>query len=149
MPKVLTTTATILWPHGGKGTTTPTTPYVDAQGGIVTTEGDLGVLSCVFIVPCVGYTLKSMGLNASTIAGKKVILSTDFQQSQTGLPLTITETTSLIDDSTPAPLPAGASSAPLAPELLDVAPPVVAAVPPTVPFVTTTMLPPTAAVTFS
>jgi len=149
MPKVLTTTATILCPHGGKGTTTPTTPYVDAQGGIVTTEGDLGVLSCVFIVPCVGYTLKSMGLNASTIAGKKVILSTDFQQSQTGLPLTITETTSLIDDSTPAPLPAGASSAPLAPELLDVAPPVVAAVPPTVPFVTTTMLPPTAAVTFS
>lgn len=148
MPKVLTTSATITCPHGGTGTTTPSTPYVDAQG-TVTCEGDVGVLSCVFTMPCVGYTLKSMGLNATTIAGKKVILSTDLQQSQTGLPLSIVETTTLVDDSTPSPLPDGASSAPLAPELLDVAPPVIAGVPPSVPFVTSTMQPASAPVTFT
>jgi hypothetical protein len=141
--------ATVTCPHGGVGTTTPAVPYADAQGGVVTVEGDVGVLSCVFIVPCVGYTLSSMGLNASTIGGKKVILATDFQKSITGLPLTIVETTSVIDDSTPAPLPAGASSQALAPEMLDIAPPVVIAAPPTVPFVTSTMLPPTAAITFT
>jgi hypothetical protein len=149
MPQVLTTTATILCPHGGKGTTTPATPYVDAQGGYVAAEGDVGVLSCVFIVPCVSYTLKSMGLNASTIAGKRIILATDFQQSATGMPLSIVETTSVVDDSTPAPLPAGASSASLAPELLDVAPPVVVAVPPTMPFVSSTMQPATAPIAFT
>lgn len=149
MPQVLTTTAVITCPHGGLGTTTPATPYVDSQGGIVTCENDVGVLACVFIVPCVGYTLSSMGLNASTIAGKKVILVTDFQKSVTGLPLTLVETTMTIDDSTPAPLPAGASSAALAPEMLDIAPPVVVAVPPAIPFVSSTMLPPTALITFT
>lgn len=149
MPQVLTTTATITCPHAGVGTTTPATPYVNAQGGFVACEGDVGVLSCAFIVPCVGYTLASMGLNASLIAGRKVILATDFQKSVTGLPLSVVETTTVIDDSTPAPLPAGASSAPLAPELLDVAPPVVAAVPPAVAFSTTTLQPATAAVVFT
>ena len=149
MPQVLTTTAVITCPHGGLGTTTPATPYVDSQGGIVTCENDVGVLACVFIVPCVGYTLSSMGLNASTIAGKKVILVTDFQKSVTGLPLTLVETTMTIDDSTPAPLPAGASSAALAPEMLDIAPPVVVAMPPAIPFVSSTMLPPTALITFT
>ena len=149
MSQVLTTTATILCPHMGKGTTTPATPYVDAQGGYVTCEGDVGVLSCVFVPPCVGYTLKSMGLNASEIAGHKVILATDFQQSNTGLPLSIVETTMVYDDSTPAPLPPGASSATLAPELLDLAPPVVVAVPPSVPFVMSTMMPAAASVVFT
>lgn len=149
MPQVLTTTATILCPHTGKGTTTPATPYVDAQGGYVLCEGDVGVLSCPFTPPCVGYTLKSMGLNATEIAGRKIILATDFQQSVTGLPLNIVETTMVYDDSTPAPLPAGATSAPLAPELLDLAPPVVVAVPPTVPFVTSTMMPAAASIVFT
>jgi hypothetical protein len=149
MPKVLTTTATIQCPHGFPGTTTPSTPYVNVQGGYVTVEGDVGTLSCTFNPPCVGYTLASMGLNASSIGGRKVILSTDFQKTVTGLPLSIVETTTMIDDSTPAALPAGAASAPLAPELLDTAPPVVVAVPPSVPFVTTTMLPPSAPVVFT
>lgn len=143
MPRVLTTNATIMCPHGGKGTTMVTTPYADAQG-LVAAEGDPGTLSCVFTVPCVGYTLASMGLNASYIAGRRVILETDFQKSFTGLPLTISETTNLIDESTPAPLPAGATSAPLAPELLDLAPPVVTAAPSAVTFVSTAT-PPTPA----
>jgi hypothetical protein len=149
MPQVLTTTATITCPHAGVGTTTPATPYVSAQDGVVTTEGDAGVLSCVFIVPCIGYTLSSMGLNASTIGGRKVILATDFQKSVTGLPLTIVETTTVIDDSTLAPLPPGASSQTLTPEMLDVAPPVVVAAPPVVPFVVSTMLPVTAVISFT
>jgi hypothetical protein len=149
MAQVLTTTATITCPHGGAGTTTPATPYINAQGGFVTTEGDVGVLACPFIVPCVGYTLASMGLNASTIGGKKVILATDFQKSVTGLPLAIVETTKVIDDSTPAPLPPGASSQTPAPELLDLTPPVIVAAPPAVPFTVSTMLPPTAAITFT
>jgi len=149
MPQVLTTTATITCPHGGIGTTTPATPYVNAQGGFVTSEGDVGVLSCPFIVPCVGYTLASMGLNASTIGGRKVILATDFQKSVTGLPLAIVETTAVIDDSTPTPLPPEASSQTASPELLDCAPPAVVAAPFAVPFTVTTMLPPMAAITFT
>ena len=50
------------------------------------------------------------------------------------MPLTIVEAHSTYDDGTPAALPAGAASAPLAPELLDVAPPVVAVVPPSAVF---------------
>jgi len=149
MPQVLTTTATITCPHGGLGTTTPATPYVDAQGGIVTCEGDVGVLSCGFVVPCTSYVLASMGLNASSIAGRPVILATDFQKSLTGLPLSIAETTVVIDDSTPAPLPPGASSAPLAPELLNVAPPVVVAAPDSVAFTLSVMQPATAMIVFT
>src|SRR5262245_15559428 len=85
MPRVLTTNAIITCPHGGLGTTTPVTPLWQAQGGLVAAAGDPGVLSCVFIVPCVGYTLRSMGLNATTVAGRAAILATDFQQSLTGL----------------------------------------------------------------
>ena len=149
MPKVLTTNATITCPHGGTGTTVPSTPYASADGGTVTCEGDVGTLTCTFVVPCVGYTLASMGLNASTVAGRRVILSTDVQRSITGLPLTISETTHFVDDSTPAPLPDGASSAPLEPELLDTVAPLVVAAPPSVPFTMSTMLPPSAPVAFS
>ena len=149
MPQVLTTTATVQCPHMFPGTTTVATPYVVAEGGIVACEGDTGVLACTFLVPCVGYTLKSMRLNASSIAGKQVILATDVQQTQTGLPLLITETTKMIDDSTPAPLPAGASSAPLAPELLDMVKPIVTAAPPTLAFTLSTMQPAMATLSFT
>ena len=149
MPQVLTTTATIMCPHSGPGTTTPVTQYVVSQSGVVTCEGDPGTLGCTFVVPCVGYTLQSMGLNASTIDGKKVILATDVQKTVTGLPLIITETTTTIDDSTPAPLPTGASSAPLAPELLDMAPPVVTVAPPALAFTVSTMMPVTASLVFT
>lgn len=149
MPQVLTTTATITCPHGGTGTTTPASQDVQSGTGIVTVEGDVGTLSCPFTVPCASYTLASMGLNATTIGGKKVILATDIQKSVTGLPLVIVETTTTIDDSTPSPLPDGASSQELAPEMLDLVPPVVIAVPPAVPFTITVMQPATAPITFT
>lgn len=149
MPQVLTTTATIMCPHGGIGTTVPATPWMNVQGGVVTAEGDFGTLSCPFVVPCTGYTLASMGLNATVMGGRKVVLATDFQKSVTGLPLRVVETTTLVDDSTPAALPEGASSQPVAPEMLDLVPPVVVAVPPALPFVTLTMLPPSGVITFT
>lgn len=149
MPQVLTTNAVITCPHGGLGTTVPTAPLWSVQGGTVCAEGDAGTLSCVFIVPCVGYTLRSMGLNATTIAGRKAILATDFQQTITGLPLTIVETNTTFDNSTPAPIPAGQSAPPLSAELSDNTKPVVVAAPPVVPFVTSTMMPASAPVAFT
>jgi len=151
MPQVLTTNAIVTCPHGGLGTTRPATPIWQAQGGLVAGEGDVGVLSCVFIVPCVGYTLRSMGLNATTMAGRKVILTTDFQQSITGLPLSIVETHMTFDNSTPVPLPAGAASGTIAPELLEVAPPMVAVVPPVAALTSAPPppKPPTATLTFT
>lgn len=149
MPQVLTTNAVITCPHGGVGTTVPTSPLWLVQGGVVCAEADAGTLSCVFIVPCVGYTLKSMGLNSTKIAGRKAILATDFQQTVTGLPLTIVETHTTFDNSTPAPIPAGQNAPPLSAELSDHTKPVVVAAPPAVPFVTATMLPATAPVVFT
>jgi len=149
MPQVMTTNAIVLCPHGGKGTTIPVMPLWSVNGGVVTREGDSGVLSCPFLTPCVGYTLRSMGLNASKIAGAAAILVTDFNQSFTGLPLTITETHTTFDNSTPAPIPPGSAAPPLAAELLDETPPVVTAAPPVLAFNLTTQLPPTALVTFT
>src|ERR1700761_2036862 len=104
MPLVLTTNAVVMCPHVGPGTTTPLTPIWTVNSGFVTAEGDTGVLACPFILcPCVGYTLKSMNLNATQIEGRQVILVTDFQQSFTGLPLTIQDFHTTSDDSTPAP----------------------------------------------
>jgi hypothetical protein len=130
MPQVLTTNAIITCPHGGVGTTTPSDPKWSVNGGFVLLENDIGVLSCVFIVPCVGYTLRSMGLNASKIGQRKVVLVTDFNQSVTGLPLTMLETHQVIDNSTPAPIPAGQSAPPLSAALADAIKPVVTVAPP-------------------
>jgi hypothetical protein len=126
MPQILTTTAQIFCPHSGKGTTTPSTQKWVINSGFVSVENDVGVLSCPFApLPCVGYQLRSMGLNASQIDGRKVILVTDFNQTFTGLPLLITESHNVVDDSTPAPIPPGQSAPPLSPELADAVPPVV------------------------
>jgi hypothetical protein len=129
VPQVLTTNAIIVCPHGGRGTTTPSDPKWSVNGGKVLLEGDRGVLSCVFLPPCVGYTLTSMGLNATQIEGRKVILVTDFNHSDTGLPLLMAELHTTFDNSTPAPLPAGQPPPPLPPALLDVTPPVVSVLP--------------------
>ena len=113
MPQVLTTNATIMCPHGGLGSTVPAIPKWQINGGTVAVEGDSGTLSCPFgLFPCTGYQLRSMGLNASEIDGRKVILVTDFNQSLTGLPLVMTEFHQTFDDSTPAAdpdRPAGAA----------------------------------------
>ena len=165
MPQVLTTNAQILCPHGGKGVSTPTMPVWSVNGGYVLLEGDPGVLSCPFIVPCGGYTLRSMGLNATTINGRKVILVTDFNQTFTGLPLAMIETHPVQDNTSPAPLPSAPSTSggssgspdssgnieepPLPPELMDMVKPIVIVAPPVLAFNSTTMLPPTAMATFT
>jgi hypothetical protein len=134
MPLVLTTNALITCPHGGVGTTIPLSPKWTVNGGFVTADGDSGTLTCVFIPPCVGYTLKSMGLNATTIDGKNAMLVTDFVQSISGVPLQIQDFHTTSDDSTPAPIPSGQSAPPPTPALADLAAPVAVAAPPTMPF---------------
>lgn len=126
MPQVLTTNAIILCPHGGKGTTIPLHPKWTVNNGYASVEGDTGVLACPFLpLPCVGYTLQSMGLNATQIDGQKVILVTDFNQTVTGLPLVMAEFHQTFDESTPAPLPSGQPAPATPPELSDFAAPIV------------------------
>jgi hypothetical protein len=90
-----------------------------------------------------------MGLNTTTINGRQAILVTDFQQSFTGLPLTLVETHTTIDNSTPAPIPPNQSAPPLSPAMADDTPPTVVAVPSVAPFVTSTMQPATVPITFT
>jgi hypothetical protein len=150
MPQALTTMATITCPHGGLGTTLSPPLVIADNGGIVAAEGDTGTLACPFVLlPCVGYTLRSLGLNATTILGRRLILTTDFQTSFTGLPLQIVETTNVIDDSSPAPLPADGSPPPADPALLDFAPPVVTAAPPAAAFNLATQQPASLPILFS
>ncbi|MGB8768185.1 MAG: hypothetical protein WCC92_01115 [Candidatus Korobacteraceae bacterium] len=143
MPQVLTTNAVILCPHGGKGTTTPLHPKWQINGGYVSVENDPGVLACPFLLlPCVGYQLRSMGLNATQIDSQKVILVTDFNQTLTGLPLTMVETHQTFDESTVAGIPAGQSAPPPSPELADLAPPVITPPMQAIPFsISTTTVP--------
>jgi hypothetical protein len=150
MPQVLTTNASILCPHGGKGTATPTNPIWSVNGGFVLLENDMGVLACPFLLyPCVGYQLKSMGLNATQVGNRRVVLVTDFNQTLTGLPLLMTEFHTTIDDSSPASIPPGQPAPPLSPELTDVVAPVVVAAPGALAFNSTTMQPVTLAATFT
>jgi hypothetical protein len=126
MPQILTTNATIFCPHGGKGTTIPSAPKWQINGGYVAVEGDMGVLACLFApLPCASYQLQSMGLNATQIDGRKVILVTDFNQSLTRLPLTMMETHQVFDESTPTPIPTGQPPPPLTEEMADLTPPIV------------------------
>ncbi|HYT56329.1 MAG TPA: hypothetical protein VEQ38_16610 [Verrucomicrobiae bacterium] len=143
MPHVLTTNAAIFCPHGGKGTTTPGVPKWQINGGYVAVEGDTGVLSCSFaLLPCVGYQLRSMGLNATQIDGRKVILATDFNQSFTGLPLVMTEFHQTFDESTPVPIPTGQPPPQPTEEMADLSRPVVAPPLQTIPFsISTTPVP--------
>lgn len=131
MPQVLTTNALIMCPHGGRGTTVPPNPKWSVNNGVVSVEGDPGTLTCPFLpLPCVGYTLQSMGLNATQIDGRNVILVTDFNQTFTGLPLVMADFHQTFDESTPAPLPQGQPAPPTSPELADfAAPKVIASIP--------------------
>ncbi len=141
MPRIMTTKASVFCPHGGAGTSIPAMPIWSIEDGIALREGDTGRLSCTFTVPCGGYVLRSMKLNATTIGGANAILETDFNQTFTGLPLSVTEHHHTIDNSTPAPVPNGAQAAELSPELLDIVPPIVVPVPPAAPFVIATPVP--------
>ncbi len=137
----MTTNATVFCPHGGAGTSIPAMPIWSIEGGIALREGDSGTLTCPFLPPCVGYTLRSMKLNASTIAGANAILETDFNQTLTGLPLLIAEHHHTVDNSTPTPIANGAEPAALSSELADAVAPVVVAAPPTAAFVLVTPVP--------
>jgi hypothetical protein len=149
MPQVLTTNAIILCPHGFPGVTTPTQLFWTASGGLVCLDGDTGVLSCTFITPCGGYTLRSMKLNATQIMGRNVMLATDFTQSVTGLPLTITEPNqTTYDNSTVAPLPATGAAPSLPPALMDTTPPDVEGTLPDSTYTKSTQFPPTVTATF-
>lgn len=135
MPRLLTTAAQLICPHAGTGTTTPSAPIVSIGAGIACVEGDTGVIAgCVQIPPCVSYTLQSMGLNATEISNKKAILETDFQVTNTGLPITRIETNDTNDESTPAPLAPGAGPA-ATPAMADLVAPIVVAAPPAATFV--------------
>ena len=152
MPQLLTTNAQIKCLHGGTGTVpSPIAPLVTVNGGTALVEGDSGTIAgCAMVqAPCVSFTLRSMGYNATTIDGKKAILVTDFQQTTTQLPLTLVESHQAVDDSSAATLTVGAPDPPLAPEMLDVVPPIVLAIPPALAFNHTTQLPPVAAFTFT
>jgi hypothetical protein len=131
---VLTTKATIQCPHGGIGRSQPVPPrLVTVDGGEVLLDGDQGVLSgCGFNVPCGGYALRSMGLNATTIQERAVMLVTDFVQSYTGFPLTISEAHWVSDDTLPGTPPVGGATIP--PELGVADVPIVAVAPPLLPF---------------
>jgi len=143
VPQVLTTNARILCPHGGLGTTIPLSPKWTVNGGFVAAEGDSGTLACFFVpLPCLGYQLKSMGLNATQLDGRKVILVTDFNQSFTGLPLVMTDSHQTLDQSTPAPVPAGQTAPPASPAMADLLSPIVTPPQQTVPFsISTTTTP--------
>jgi hypothetical protein len=119
-PQVLTTNAKILCPHGNLGISTSGDPTWSVNGGMVLVEGDHGSFPpCPSQVQCGGYTLKSMGLNATQIKGKKVILVTDFNQTDSGLPITMSELHKVIDKTSPAPIPSGQDAPPLPPPLAD------------------------------
>ena len=151
MPRLLTDKAQVHCPHGGTGTSIAGTPYLTVMGAAVLVDGDIGTIAgCAFIqVPCVSYTLRSMGLNATKILGKNAILETDIQLTNTGLPLIIVETRPAMDDSTPAPLPPGASSGTIPPPLADTSEPIALVVPPVLAFNTVTQLPPSAVAVFT
>jgi hypothetical protein len=90
-----------------------------------------------------------MRLNASVINGVPVILETDFNQTHTGLPLSIVEHNHAIDNSVPAPIPPGGTAPPLSPALLDAVPPTVVPVPPVGVFNLITQLPVSLPITFT
>ena len=156
MPKVLTTNASIKCPHGGVGTSIPSDPKWTINGGIVLLENDggtfplAGPLSCSLTsVPCTAYTLKSMGLNATEVDHRKVILDTDFNLTDTRLPLLIEEFHQTFDNSTVTPLPPGQTAAPLPVELADLVKPVVTALPPILAFDLITQQPSPLEITFT
>jgi hypothetical protein len=137
MPRVLTMAAQITCPHGGMGNTSPLpNPARPSVNGFdVLLDGDQGTLTCAaFTPPCAGYSLKSMKLNALSANDVQVMLVTDFVQSDTGFPLTLTETHMVYDDTSPAALPAAGPAPQLPPELTTEQKPQALAVPPTMPF---------------
>jgi hypothetical protein len=110
VPKVLTTAAVVRCPHGGQGSSMPAgTPLLFA-GGAVLADGDQGTIAlCTNQVQCKTYKLSSMQLNSMYVGGKRIMLVTDFIQTDTGFPLAVTESHNVVDQTVPSPLAPGAT----------------------------------------
>ena len=87
-------------------------PIWDIEGGIALQGRRHRHADLPFPVPCAGYVLRSMKLNATTIGGVDAILETDFNQTFTGLPLAITEHHIRSTTARSAPVPNGADRPP-------------------------------------
>lgn len=157
MPKVLTRNALIQCPHSGIGQSVPSQLAVTIAGAPVLLDGDTGVIpNCLNLppvgVPCAGYLLRSMNLNAVTVGGRRAMMDTDFVKSFTGYPLVLTEFHQTEDKSLPVTVPPGGSVT-TPPELQDTDRPSATAVPPVLAFskggFTSTGVPPALGVTFT
>ena len=78
-----------------------------------------------------------------------MILVTDFNQTFSGLPITMIETHPVFDETTPAAIPDGQPAPPLPPEMTDLNKPVVVSPITTLAFNKTSMTPPSVLVTFT
>ncbi|HEY8225208.1 MAG TPA: hypothetical protein VIG25_08040 [Pyrinomonadaceae bacterium] len=150
MPQVVTTNAQILCAHLSQAQKDPPlAPLWTIDGGTVLVEGDSGKFpDCPSTIKCGRYQLRSMGLNASLVAAKRVVLVTDFNQSFTGLPITMIETHHVLDETTPAAIPDGQPAPPLPPEMTDLAKPEITTTLLALNFTISTMKPPSVLVTF-
>jgi hypothetical protein len=146
MPQILTSAANLRCFHTGPGVSVPSSSHWQIGAGLALVEGDTGTLTCPFLAcPCKTYTLHSMSLNSLELDGKKVVLTTDFNISDTGLPLLISETHNVFDDSTPAPY----TGAALPPQLIDPTTPVVSAGPATASYTLSSHAPAPIVITFT
>jgi hypothetical protein len=136
MPKIWTTNAQVSCPHGGGGTSQAIPPrQATISGGEILLDGDQGVFDrppCVNTPPCAGYVLRSMGLNATSIKGRNVMLVSDFTETHTGFPVAVVESHVVDDKTLPGTPPA--SGAVIPPEMQETDHPTVVCVPPTLPF---------------
>jgi hypothetical protein len=136
MPKIWTTNALVTCPHGGVGTSIPIPPRLATiDGGEILLDNDQGVFDsppCLNTPPCAGYALRSMGLNATSIQGRAVMLVSDFTQTYAGFPVTVVESHVVDDKTLPGTPPA--TGAVIPPEMQETDRPTVVCVPPTLPF---------------
>ena len=136
MPKIWTANAQVSCPHGGGGTSQAIPPRLaKISGGEILLDGDQGVFDsppCTNTPPCAGYACRSMGLNATSIQGRPVMLVSDFTQTYTGFPVTIVESHVVTDKTLPGTPPASGQVIP--PEMQETDTPTVLCVPPQLPF---------------
>ena len=151
MPQVATTNTQILCAHMKPALKNPPlAPLWTIDGGTVLVEGDSGSFpSCLETFPCASYVLTSMGLNATEVMGRKVILITDFNLTVSGLPITMIEIHPVFDETTPVAIPDGQPAPPVTPEMTDLIKPVVTASLTTQLFTISSNTPPSVVVTFT
>jgi len=136
MPKICTANAQVSCSHGGGGTSQAIPPRLaKISGGEILLDGDQGVFDsppCTNTPPCAGYALRSMGLNATSIQGRPVMLVSDFTQTYTGFPVAVVESHVVTDKTLPGTPPSTGQVIP--PEMQETDTPTVLCVPPQLPF---------------